>query len=104
MTKLPDINAWPNMSLLRIVPETPRGEEWCESHINAEMYAGAYHAEHRYGPEILKAAHDQGLTVALDGQICDAPREFIGCASCPNGSICATLGGCFYEAQAEGVG
>lgn len=42
--------------------------------INAEPQRGAYRAEHRYGPDILLAAHNAGLTVALDGQVADAPR------------------------------
>lgn len=69
-----DINAWLYPWGARIVPETEDGFDWCEGHINAEPQAGAYLAEHRYAPDILKAAHDSGLTVAVDGQVADAPR------------------------------
>lgn len=70
-----DINAWTNPSFVRIVPETDEGTDWCEGHIYGEPLRGAYHAEHRYGPVILLAAHNAGLTVALDGRIADADRE-----------------------------
>lgn len=96
-----DINAWRDMSFVRIVPETERGETWCAEHINAEPYAGAYMAEHRYGPDILSAAHNAGLTVALDGDIADAPRVFQPCGFCPEGRVCATLGGCWMMSEHE---
>jgi hypothetical protein len=99
-----DLNAWWHASLLRIVPETDAGERWCSEHINAEPALGAYNAEHRYGPDILLAAHNSGLTVALDGKIADAPRMFQPCGFCPDGRVCATLRGCFIEQQAEGDG
>lgn len=69
-----DINAYYHPSFLSIVPETVEGDAWCKRHIYAEPLAGAYHAEHRYGPDILCAAHNAGLTVALDGRVADAPR------------------------------
>lgn len=105
--KTVDINAWSNPSFLRIIPATPAGELWCDEHINAEPAFGCYMAEHRYGPDILSAAHNAGLTVALDGKIADAPREpepMHRCAHCPDGRVCATLHGCFYEQRAEGLG
>jgi hypothetical protein len=71
----PDLNAWTYPAFVRIVPETDAGEAWCGAHIYAEPDRGAYHAEHRYGPTILLAAHNAGLTVALDGRIADAPRD-----------------------------
>lgn len=71
----PDINAYRSLSFVQIVPETDAGAEWCEEHIYAEPLAGAYLAEHRYGPDILLAAHNAGLAVAIDGQLADAPRE-----------------------------
>lgn len=71
----PDINAWRNPSFVSIIPETAAGRDWCADHINAEPQRGVYLAEHRYGPDILLAAHNAGLTVALDGQVADAPRE-----------------------------
>lgn len=67
-----DIAAWSNPSFLQIVPETDEGFDWCEEHINAEPELGAYLAEHRYGPDILLAAHEAGLVVSLDGRIADA--------------------------------
>lgn len=70
----PDINAWRNPSFVRIVPEADAGAAWCAAHIYAEPQRGAYLAEHRYGPDILLAAHNAGLTVAIDGQVADAPR------------------------------
>lgn len=88
-----DINAWSHASLLRIIPETEEGEKWCFLHINAE---------HRYGPDILLAAHNAGLTVALDGEIADAPRTMTPCAFCPDGRICATLCECFRERPVDG--
>lgn len=99
-----DINAYHHPNLLRIVPETDAGERWCWEHINAEPQSGAYMAEHRYGPDILQAAHNAGLTVALDGEIADTPREFMRCAGCPDGRICTRLGSCFAEQDVEGVG
>lgn len=99
-----DINAWGGPRLLSIVPETDRGERWCAEHINANPHNGAYLSEHRYGPDILKAAHDQGLTVALDGKVCDTPREFRPCAGCPDGRICARMRECFYVDEVEGRG
>lgn len=97
-----DINAWRHPSLLRIVPETDRGERWCWEHINADPTFGAYQAEHRYGPDILKAAHDAGLVVALDGKIADAPREFPCCPGCPAGHGCSRSGACFMQSTPEG--
>lgn len=72
-----DISAYGgNSSILTIEPETPEGVEWCAEHIYAEPEPGGiYYAEHRYGPDILAAAHHAGLTVALDGRIADAARE-----------------------------
>lgn len=71
-----DVNAWSSGGgLLCIQPKTDAGREWCADHINAEAHAGVYLAEHRYGPDILLAAHNAGLTVALDGQVADVPRE-----------------------------
>lgn len=98
-----DINAWSHASLLHIIPETDAGEVWCWKHINAQPISGAYMSEHRYGPDILLAAHNAGLTVALDGKIADAPRQFMPCPGCPDSSICATLHGCFIEQQVEGA-
>lgn len=102
--KTVDINAWSNPSFLRIIPATPAGELWCDAHINAEPCLGAYNSEHRYGPEILSAAHNAGLTVALDGRIADAPRVMTPCAFCPDGRICATLCECFRERPVDGEG
>jgi hypothetical protein len=74
-SRVPDINGWRNPSFARIVPETPAGAAWCADHIYAEPEPdGAYVAEHRYAPDILLAAHNAGLVVALDGQLADAPR------------------------------
>lgn len=71
-----DISAWSSGGgLLCIQPETDAGREWCADHINAEAHAGVYLAEHRYGPDILLAAHNAGLIVALDGQVADGERE-----------------------------
>lgn len=97
-----DINAWSHASLLRIIPETEEGEKWCYDHINSLPLSGAYNAEHRYGPDILLAAHNAGLTVALDGEIADTPRTMTPCALCPDGRICATLGECFRERPVDG--
>lgn len=69
-----DLNAWRHPSFVRIVPETDAAAEWCEEHINAEPQLGAYYAEHRFGPDILLAAHNAGLSVALDGRVADALR------------------------------
>lgn len=69
-----DLNAWRHPSFIRIVPETDEGLEWCQLHIYAEPQLGAYHAEHRFGPDILLAAHNAGLAVAIDGRVADAPR------------------------------
>jgi len=46
-----------------------RGEQWLTEHIGTERAA-----EHRYAPDILMGAHIDGLRVALDGRIADAPR------------------------------
>lgn len=70
-----DIQASHLPSFLIITPTTGEGSDWCADHINALPIAGSYHAEHRYGPDILLAAHNAGLTVALDGQVADVPRE-----------------------------
>lgn len=71
-----DINAWSaGGGLLCIAPQTPAGADWCADHINAEPHAGVYLAEHRYGPDILAAAHNAGPTVSFDGRVADAPRE-----------------------------
>lgn len=100
----PDIQAWTDPSFLHITPTTERGEVWCWDHINAEPSpAGDWLAEHRYGPDILLAAHRAGLTVELDGRVADVPR-FTPCASCPDGGVCATLGECFTEAECGGEG
>lgn len=71
----PDIEAWLHASYVSIVPRTDLGVEWCDEHIFAEPLMGAYHAEHRYGPDILLAAHNAGLSVEIDGRLADAPRE-----------------------------
>lgn len=71
----PDIQAWSHPGFVRVVPLTDRGWDWADAHINADTVQGAYLAEHRYGPDILLAAHNAGLTVALDGRVADAPRE-----------------------------
>lgn len=73
--KSPDIAAWHHPSFLTIEPLTRRGRSWCNAHINAEPERGHYLAEHSYGPTILIAAHNYGLTVQLDGRTADAPRE-----------------------------
>lgn len=104
MTQPIDINAWSTRAFLSIAPETERGELWCYDHINAEPFQGTYLSEHRYGPDILRAAHDAGLRVALDGRVADAPRDPVRCAHCPDGGVCAHLGACFYEDEAEGAG
>jgi len=75
MTQRIDIDATTHPSFLVIVPTTDEGADWCAEHIYADLDPnGVYVAEHRYGPDILLAAHNDGLTVALDGQIADAPR------------------------------
>jgi hypothetical protein len=76
MSPAVDIYASTNPSFAYISPTSDAGAEWCGDHINATPdRQGGYLAEHRYAPDILLAAHNAGLTVAVDGRVCDVERR-----------------------------
>lgn len=71
-----DIAARDVGAFLVVGPLTPAGEAWLDEHLSGEdeWRGGSLYVEHRFGPDLLMGAHMDGLTVALDGQIADAPR------------------------------
>jgi hypothetical protein len=74
-----DIDARTNASFLNIMPCSPEGEAWMLENVGPayppEHQWPVYYVEYRYGPDILLGAHNDGLTVALDGRIANAERE-----------------------------
>ncbi len=74
-----DIDARAHASFLDIMPISAAAIEWMRQYVgetsNKADQFPVYHVEHRYGPDILLGAHQDGLTVALNGRIADASRE-----------------------------
>lgn len=74
-----DIDARSNASFLNVMPTSEEGEAWLLENVGVgsgfEGQWPVYYVEHRYGPDLLLGAHNEGLTVALDGHIANAERE-----------------------------
>lgn len=77
MTPAIDIAATWTPAFLLVRAETPDGDAWLSERIEGEaIWQGdTLVVEHRFGPDILLGAHNDGLTVALDGRVCDVARD-----------------------------
>ena len=74
-----DIDATTTPAFLIVRATTLDGERWLADRLEGEAASrlarpDALYVEHRFGPDLLLGAHNDGLTVALDGQIADAER------------------------------
>lgn len=77
MATIIDIDARWTPSLLHVTALTAHGECWLLDRIEGEAtwIGDTWLVEHRFGPDLLLGAHDDGLTVALDGCVADAARS-----------------------------
>jgi hypothetical protein len=71
-----DIDATWTEPFLLVRATSLEGDAWLSDRIESEaIWQGdTLLVEHRFGPDILLGAHNDGLVVALDGRIADAPR------------------------------
>jgi hypothetical protein len=68
-----DIAAFHHPSFLIVEPKTEAGENWLLQYTDEyDPLEGRLYVEHRYGPDLLLGAHQDGLVVSLDGRIADA--------------------------------
>lgn len=72
-----DIEATDGPSFLEVKGKTEEGINWLLQYTSEyDPLEYALYVEHRYGPDLLLGAHNDGLVVSLDGKIADAPRDF----------------------------